>query len=255
MKRSKVLITGASSGLGKALAYEYHRHGYDLVLIARNEAFLKSIQKDFGEHIAIYSIDLTTKEGLLSCYSAIHEHLPDIVINNAGIGYYGEFSELPLSKHEEVIQLNISTLVEICHIAIKAFITHNRKGIILNVSSTLDRIPCPLMSVYAATKAFVTSFSQSLDYELQRHGISVLCSSPGQISTDFRKRASFGKSVEFNRESMPAELVAKIIYEQVQKKQKTRIIDWRNKIFVFFATILPRSLVMKILYNNIKYRL
>lgn len=225
MKRPKVLISGASSGLGKALACEYQKQGFDLVLIGRDEQRLKAIQDELKNEadVAIYSADLTTSEGLLSVYSAIETHLPDIVINNAGIGYYGEFSELPLSRHEEVIKLNILSLVEVCHIAAKSFIASNKKGIIVNISSAIAEIPCPLMSIYAASKAFVTSFSLSLDYELQMKGISVLCSSPGQITTGFRERASFGKSKESKRESMPVEHVAKIIYKQVQKKKKVLI--------------------------------
>ncbi len=172
-----VLITGASSGIGRALAHQFANHGYDLVLVARNAEALDAVGRALSGSprgsdqvratVSVITADLSQPRSA----TALVEQLSargiqiDVVVNNAGFGLQGEFAQLPLERQLEMIQLNVTTLTELTRLLLPAML-ERRSGGVLNVASTAAFQPGPLMSVYYATKAYVLSFTEGIAEEV-----------------------------------------------------------------------------------------
>lgn len=185
------VITGASSGIGAEFARVLGRKGYFLVLTGRNEKALKALKKEIGsDKCVIITADLSRTKECIDFYAKAKQYDPDILINNAGFGIYGEFTETSLSKELEMIDINIKAV----HILFKLFLKYfvkNDRGYILNVASSAGLLPGPLMSTYYSTKSYVIRQTQAVCEELRRRGsrvcVSVLC--PGPVDTEFNRRA------------------------------------------------------------------
>lgn len=251
----RALVTGASSGIGLELAKILAHEGFELVLCGRNEKALNELASSLKVKTEVVASDLGTQEGQKALLDAIQKSEPDLVINNAGLGYYGEAS---LEESQEIIDVNCSALVASTIEACRMFRAQKKPGIVCNISSAIAFIPAPLMSVYGASKAFVNAFSFAQDIEMKAHGIRVLASCPGQVATAFRRRASKGKPQQKSGGSdlfvMRAENVAKEIYQQIQKREPLRIIDWKTRALIFMARLLPRWLVEAILQKEVQKR-
>lgn len=235
-----VLITGASSGIGLSFAKIFAEHGYNLILVARNKEKLKEVQKNFENkykiEIGIHSVDISKKDLLENLWITIEESYPqvDILINNAGAGFNGEFTSIDWRKHEEIIDLNIKSLTRLNYLAIN----HMGKkscGKILNVASTGSYQAGPLIGVYYATKAYVLSLSTALREEVKDENIIISTICPGATKTDFCKRA--GK--EDLGVAMSPDLVAEIGYKGLMKNKAIIIPGVMNKCAVFASKILP----------------
>jgi uncharacterized protein len=189
---SRVLITGASSGIGLAIARQVAREGAAVVLVARDTARLDALAADlrdrFGTEAEVLTADLTDR----SDRSRVEERLAaeptiDVLVNNAGLGSYGEFRTLDLAGEERQIDLNVTALVRLTGAAVPGMMDRGR-GWILNVSSMASLQPTPLNATYGATKAFVTHFSESLHEELRTSGVKVTAVLPGFTRTEFQER-------------------------------------------------------------------
>ena len=189
------VVTGASSGLGEEFAWQLAARVERLVLVARRGALLEElaarIHAEFPRvEVAVHEADLTQAGGC----EGLAEMLDRVVwsahwlINNAGMGDYGEFSSAEWPKIEAMLRLNIEALTRLTHLVLPAMIQHGF-GAILNVSSLASLLPIPDFAVYAATKAYVTSFSEALRIELKDHGIRVLAVCPGPVHTGFGETA------------------------------------------------------------------
>ena len=258
MKNSRsavALVTGASSGIGLELAKILAGKGFELILCGRNEKVLSELASSLEVKAEILVGDLRTQEGQKALLDTIQQKHPDLVINNAGLGYYGEIT---LEESQEVIDVNCSALVVSTLQACQMFLQQKKPGVICNVSSAFAFVPAPLMSVYGASKAFVNAFSLAKDIEMSPLGVRVLTSCPGQVQTAFRTRASKGKSPQRGEGNaffvMSAEKVAQEIYKQIQKGQALRIIDWKTRLLIFVAKLIPRQLVAAILQREIRKR-
>ena len=180
--KETALITGASSGIGEHFARQLASKKKDLVLVARSQDKLEKLAKELEEKEQVNTIvivqDLTQTNAGQILYDAIEAQglTIDVLINNAGFGDYGMFSDRPLSKQMKMIQLNIAVLTELTGLFLPDM-KKRRKGAIVNVSSIAGFQPLPYMSVYAATKAFVLSFSEALWAENKDYGISILAHS------------------------------------------------------------------------------
>src|SRR6185295_4950732 len=183
----KVLITGASSGIGAALARLLSAKGLSLIVTGRNEEALQQLKSSLSTPVDIVVADLSQKAGVERVLQVVTDQAPHLVINNAGLGFYGEAT---LQEANQVIDVNVRALVSITIEATKVLRQKNIPGIICNVSSVVAFQPTPYMSVYAASKAFVTSFSEAEDMVLKQYGIRVLSSCPGAVETDFVRRAA-----------------------------------------------------------------
>lgn len=223
------LITGASSGIGKELAALLASKGYKLILCGRDQEALYQSRSDG----IIIAGDLTTPPARQAVIAAIHQYKPQLIINNAGIGHYGKFEDVQKDRHLNMIELNISALVDITYEAISMFEETGIDGKIVNISSVAGFIVFPYHAVYSATKAFVTQFSQSVDAEVSEKGIRVLVSCPGVVKTKFRERAAEGKSKVEGNEAMTVSYAAKRIWNQIESEIAVDIFDWRYHLMVF----------------------
>ena len=192
------LITGASAGIGVDLAACFAKDGYDLIITARTEAALRDvadrISKAHGVKVTPITCDLGAPGGGARLAADIDQRslTVDVLVNNAGFGFSGQFAEAPIDQHLGMIDLNVRTLTELTHIYWTSMLTKKRGGI-LNVASTAAFQPGPLMSVYYASKAFVLSFTEALWEEARGTGVHVSALCPGPtVSTRWAKWASGG---------------------------------------------------------------
>ena len=189
--KQTALITGASNGIGLELARIHAKRGGNLVLVARSQDKLNQLADELrAQHhdiqITVIAQDLAMLHAAQSVFAQTEQLgiQVDILINNAGFGGHGRFFERELTKEQQMIQLNITTLTELTHLYLQGMVAR-RSGKILNVSSTASFMPGPLQAVYYATKAYVTSFSQAVAEEVREFGISVTALCPGAVATDF----------------------------------------------------------------------
>jgi short-subunit dehydrogenase len=201
---SCALVTGASSGLGEEFALQLAPRAGRLVLVARRESRLQNladrIRRDFPQvGVSVFPVDLTDPDGRDRLVAALTDHglVPDLLVNNAGMGDFGEFATATWSKLESTVRLNVEALTHLTHALLPAMI-RRRKGAVVNVSSLASLLPIPDFAVYAATKAYVTSFSEALRLELRDHGIPVLAVCPGPVHTEFgdvARRGDQGRNI------------------------------------------------------------
>lgn len=195
---SCALITGASSGLGAEFALQLAPRVDRLALVARREPLMQQLADDIRDQfpqvaVAVFVADLTQgpeRQALVEKLSAAG-FLPDLLVNNAGAGDYGEFLSADWSKTESMLRLNIEALTHLTHALLPPMIRRG-SGAILNVSSLAGELPIPDFAVYAASKAYVSRFSEALRIELREHRIPVLALCPGPVRTGFGEQARRG---------------------------------------------------------------
>lgn len=248
------LVTGASSGLGKALCQQLAKKGISLILVARDLEKLKQTAKELSVATQIFPADLTQAESRKKLIELIHAKKPDLIINNAGFGLYGPALTHPTAQFAEMVALNLQAVMEISLESARALTLAKKKGTILNISSAAAFFPYPTFCIYAATKSFVTSFSRGLDTELKSQGIRILTVCPGQIDTSFRTRASNHFPQKENLLTLSSEKAATLILKQIEKVKPFAIIDWRYRLLIFFAKLLPYSLLQNILLHSLEER-
>jgi uncharacterized protein len=248
------LITGASSGIGEALARLLAEKGYSLILTGRNATKLEVIGLA-TEALETIVADLQYKEGRDKVTQAIRERVPDLVINNAGMGFYGEALTLPIADQLSVLRVNAEVVLELTLEAVQALAKSGKQGIVMNVSSVAGEYPMPGMSVYSASKAFVTNVSQGLNTELSSKGIHVLVSCPGMVSTDFANRAARRQVPQEGGPVMSPSFAAEEIWKQIERKQEKHIFNWQYRLGSLVATqLLPLSWVKKAVWKQIQKR-
>ena len=241
----QVLITGASSGLGADFARDLANRGYDLILVARSKDKLLELKKELKTKVEIEAMDLSEIENVYKLYNK-YEGKIGLLINNAGFGLFGEFSDTDLDVELNMINLNINAV----HILTKLFLQDFVKrdyGRILNVSSIAAFEPGPLMSTYYATKAYIYSLTAAIYEELRRKKssvrISVLC--PGPTKTEFNERAN----VKFGIRALRSEYVVKYAIDKMFKNKLIIIPSFRMRFSVFSNRILSRKFMLKIVYR------
>lgn len=247
MNDEYVLITGASSGIGKALAEEFARHNSNLILIARRVERLEEVRNNlttlYGVNVLTFSIDLRLPDSPSKVFAFCKENGVNIrcLINNAGIGAEGEFSTIDYDKQQFIIDLNISALMRMSYLYLQDMV-QNRNGTIVNISSTTAFTPLASEAVYAASKAFVLSFSQALYEENKRHGVTVCTICPGVTDTEFFATAGF----ELNgfESASPAEF-AQFAYRAIMKKKPLVIHRFSNRLIALWARLFPRGVVRR----------
>ena len=183
---TSALVTGASSGIGEAMVEVLGEAGIPTVVVARRRDRLDELAERF-EHIEVLDADLTEPDGLAAVVARVSDTaLPiDLMVNNAGFGTSGEFHELDVDRLDREVQLNVAALTRLSHAALSAMIPRGR-GYLLNVSSVASFQPAPKLAVYAATKAYVTSLTESLHEEVRGTGVHVTALCPGLTRTEFQ---------------------------------------------------------------------
>jgi len=245
-----VLITGASSGIGRALAHLFARDGYELVLVARRAAVLEELSSTLVETHGVRSraiaADLSTADGIGLLHAELQREgiTVDVLVNNAGFGMQGEFATLPADRQMQMVQLNVAALTQLTRLLLPSMLARRRGGV-LNVGSTAAFQPGPFMAVYYATKAYVVSFSEALAEELSGSGLRVSCLAPGPTATAFAAEAGAADSPLFEGHTMNAEEVARIGYEGWQQGKPLVIAGARNWWRAFAVRLAPRAFVLK----------
>lgn len=184
-----ILITGASSGIGMAMAHDLCSRGANLILAARSTEKLNELAeliRKKGKEAYVFTSDLSVSGSAEKLHYEINEAnlQVDLLINNAGYGRWGEFTDFDLADYNKMIQLNITTLTELCHLYITDMAKRKNGGII-NVGSTASFFPIPYGNVYSSTKAYVLMFSEALNYEYREKGIHVMALCPGATESEF----------------------------------------------------------------------
>lgn len=242
----KALITGASSGIGWAMAQRLAKDGHSLIVTARNEQKLLELKQSLGTSVHIIPANLSNKEECFALYQAVAAEHIDILINNAGFGVFGAFQQTNLENELEMLHVNIDALHILTKLFLQDFIKRD-SGYILNVASTAAFLPGPLFSSYYATKAYVLRLTQAIYEELRRNGqniyIGALC--PGPVDTGFNNVAGVAKKLP----GLPVDTVANYAVDQMYKKKPIIIPGFFMKCGVFFNKLLPERLQAKIAYN------
>jgi hypothetical protein len=246
------LITGASSGIGLEFAKLFARESHDLALVARSHDKLKNIadelEQTYGVQVKYYTKDLSISSSPEEIFEALQSEGGniDVLVNNAGFGWRGEFARMELADALEMIQVNITTLTHLTRLLLPGMIERKR-GKILNVSSTAAFQPGPMMATYYATKAYVLSFSEALSEELQGTGVTVTAFCPGPTATSFGKRAGFSnKKILGGILSMDSPTVALDGYKGLMKGKPLVVSGWRNWIGTQLVRFIPRPFPAKL---------
>lgn len=242
------LVTGGSGGIGLEIAKELARKGFDITLVARRrdtlEAAAGQLEGKFGIKAHVFAADLRRVDAPEQIFDFLHnENVPiEILVNNAGFGLGGEFSETELTRELEMIQVNIGALTHLTKLFLPPMV-RRRSGRVLNVASTAAFQPGPLMAVYFATKAYVLSFSQALAEELRDTGVTVTALCPGPTQTDFADAAQMTKSRLFTTFGVAdADDVAAYGVHAMLKGKRVAIPGIRNKLLAQANRLAPRSL-------------
>jgi len=244
-RRSRALVTGASSGIGAAIARELAARNIDLVLTARRKAALEELAAELrksGASVAVIVGDLGRPGAAATLWrDATAGGAIDIVVNNAGFGAFRPFLDVEPAREAEMIQLNIAALVELSRAFLAAREGATTPGYLLNISSIGAYQSVPNMAVYASSKAFVRNFTEALHDELRGTPTSATCVSPGGTHTDFHRVAGAGDYGWLANASMlSAEAVASIAVRAMFKRKRTVIPGALNKISCFGIRFVPR---------------
>ena len=242
----KVLITGASSGIGLDMARYLATKKYELILVARDKEKLEKIQESLPTKVTIVVADLSNEQKVKELYVLIKKENIDILINNAGFGIFGDFTETDLNKELEMIDVNIRAV----HILTKFVLKDMEKkgsGYILNVASSAAFQPGPLMSTYYATKSYVYQLSEALNYEQKKKKtgvqVSVLC--PGPVDTNFNNVAG----VHFSVKPLSSSYVAKYAIDQMFKGKMLIIPGFTMKCAKFFSRFVSDKFMLRQIYK------
>ena len=240
----KALITGASSGIGRDMARQLDEKGYDLVLVSRDKEKLEEVKNSLkGANIQTIAMDLANSENCKHLYETVKDI--DILINNAGFGVFGNFTETDLNKEISLINTNITAVHILTKLYLQDMVKRN-SGHILNVASIAGFMPGPLMEAYYASKAYVVRLSEGIRAELKKYKskvkISLLC--PGPVNTNFNNVAG----VKFNLYSLSSEKVAKYAIDKMLKNKFIIVPGIGIKVLRVLAKISPNNITSKFVY-------
>ncbi len=247
-----VLVTGASSGIGRELAHCFAADGSACVLVARNEEALHDVadalEGAYGTDAHVLPADLSVPGAADTVADRLHERglSVDVLLNNAGVGARGAFAELDAQRQVDMIQVNVTALTHLTRRLLPAMQDRGRGGV-LNVASTAGLQAGPYMSVYYATKAYVLSFSDGLAEEMAGTGVTVTCLAPGPTRTAFADRADMDEArlMDLGATMTPA-AVAAAGYDAFRAGRTLEIPGWPNKVGAILTRFTPRVLARKV---------
>ena len=247
----KALITGASSGMGRDMSEILAEKGYDLIITARRSDRLSALKNDIEAkypyvYVETVCEDLSDKHDCIKLYESVKDKNIDFLINNAGFGLFGEFTETSLEDELRMIDTNITAVHILTKLFLKDFVKRD-SGIILNVASSAGFMAGPLMSTYYATKNYVRRLTQAIYQELKNNKSNVKISVlyPGTVNTEFNDVAN----VEFAIDRLQSRFVARYAIEKTLKGKLTIIPGKSLKLGIFSLRFLPEKLMLKMSSN------
>ena len=251
------LITGASSGIGAAFARKLAARGRNVLLVARSEDKLIALCNELGRLTSIraqyVALDLQQPDAAAQLFEETKKRELEIemLINNAGFGSMGDFVKLDLDRELEIIQLNIRSLVDLTHRFLQPM-RDRKRGTIINVASTAGFQAVPYMATYAASKAFVLSFSEALWDENRLHGVHVMAICPGVTETNFFEASGIDRPPM--RTIQTPEEVVETALRALNRKKSTVVSGWTNFLTVEAERVFPRSFVTKVAGKALRSR-
>lgn len=244
--RKWAIITGASSGIGRALAFEFAGGSFDLVLIGRSETALSEVAEEcrqrHGVETEVIPADLSCADSVQKLIAALTSKplAYQVLVNNAGFGIHGDFASADIDQNIQLLNVQLTATLRLTRALLPAMIAR-RSGRILNVASVYSFSPVPFQSVYGACKAFLLSFSSALRSELEGTGVTVTVFCPGTTRTEFRSRARIGQKREDS--GMTAEAVARIGYLATLRGKHVVVPGVINRLYVLAVHLLPVQMV------------
>ena len=241
------VITGASSGMGKEFVYAIDKE-FDLDeiwVIARREEKLKELGEKCRAKVRPIALDLADRESFAVYKGILEAEKPEIqvLVNAAGFGLFGTFTEMDMNRQLDIIDLNDGALTAMCHMSIPYMPEGSH---IINLASNSSWQPVPYINVYGASKAYVVSFSRALGVELKKQGIHVMAVAPGWIKTEFFDHAVHDDTIKYYDRYYTAEQVIKKAMKDLRKKKIVSILGFPVRMQVRAVKLLPVSLIMKI---------
>jgi len=242
----KALITGASSGIGKNMAYVLANKGIDLILVARNKEEMLKIKENVKVNVLVIELNLLKEKNVFKLYEMCKDENIDILINNAGFGLFGIFTEADLTRELEMIDLNIKAYHILTKLFLKDFVEKD-KGYILNVASSAGFMAGPRLSTYYATKNYVLKLTMAINEELRQSGSNVVVSAlcPGPVNTNFNKVAMG----EFSIKEASPKYVSEYAIDKMFKKKMIIVPTLRIKLGIFLLRLIPYRLQLIYCYH------
>lgn len=241
------VITGASSGMGREFVYAIDKE-FDLDeiwVIARREEKLKELGEKCRAKVRPIALDLADRESFAVYKDVLETEKPEIkvLVNAAGFGLFGTFTEMDMNRQLDIIDLNDGALTAMCHMSIPYMPEGSH---IINLASNSSWQPVPYINVYGASKAYVMSFSRALGVELKKQGIHVMAVAPGWIKTEFFDHAVHDDTIKYYDRYYTAEQVIERAMKDMRKKKTVSILGFPVRMQVRAVKLLPVSLIMKI---------
>ena len=244
------LVTGASKGIGKAIAFNLAARGFDVLLVARNVQLLQQtaeeIKAKHNTNVQYFGVDLSAPQSSdeIFHWCTSSNFIVAVLVNNAGYGLSGKFETYALQQHLDMLHVNMDAVVKLTYLFLPQ-LKQQPKAYILNIASNAAYQAVPYLGLYAATKAFVLQFSRALRYELANTSVSVTCISPGTTDTDFATTANVGpKAMKAAKKlNMSSQDVAKVAVDSMFKGKTEVIVGALNKVGAFFVWLLPKKFV------------
>lgn len=257
IKHRLALVTGATSGIGTVLCRLLAQEGISLIMTGTNEDRLNELEADLGKNVKVYSViaDLKNREDRQKLIRLMKDLVPDLVINNAGFGMYGEVLTHTTQEQMDILEVNGNAAIELTIEAARALIAKGEQGVIMNISSVAGFQYIPSSALYSCSKALVTHFSQTFDMEVSPHGVRVLTACPGMVATEFPQRAGGNASSHQRSGVLKKEDVAAQILSQIKQGKDLSIIDWRYALATYFSKLLPKKWTARYLQKAIEGRI
>ncbi|HEV2760122.1 MAG TPA: SDR family oxidoreductase [Acidimicrobiales bacterium] len=246
------LVTGASSGIGRAIAVQLAVDGSHLIVVARRrdrlEALAEELRAAHGVKVDVLVADVTVPEQLAAVEDRLRDGAApvDLLVNNAGAGGQGAFAEIPLEWQESQIRLNVLAPVRLTHAALEQMLPRGRGGV-LNVSSIAGLQPMPNVATYAATKAYLSSFSHALHEEVRHKGVSVTALLPGFTRTEFHDAGGMNRSIVPGPAWMSAEVVARSALRAVARGRAQCVPGLLYRVLTGISNVTPWSVSRRVL--------
>ncbi len=242
------VLTGASRGIGAEYARLLANRGYDLLLVSRDETRLTHLSRELETnhriqaHVFIADLAQPDAAHQLFVESRQYRQTPDMLINNAGFGLYGEFVSHSLPRIREMLHLHVQTVVESIRLFLPGMIERG-SGTIINVASIVGLLPIPYFAEYAATKAFLVSFSEALAEEVRETGVLIQACCPGQTETDFHESSGFRPPGRLPMQT--ADQVAHVSLAALRNKHPVVTIGWQGRLTALVIKWLPRRFLIR----------
>ncbi|EDM37849.1 hypothetical protein PBAL39_15529 [Pedobacter sp. BAL39] len=262
-----ILITGASGGIGEAIVNQLAQRKHNLLLVARNAQKLKEqcikLEKDFGISAGFIAADLSKIDMAQQVFDETQNRGLNVtmLVNNAGIGSGGEFSTLSLKSELDLIQLNVSSLVSLTHLFLPQM-QKRKNGTIVNVASMAAFIPIPYMAIYAASKAFVRSFTQAITQECAPYNIQVTLFCPGLTKTNFNSAAGIdneiGKGLSSDYQNAPTqtpEEVAAEVMKALDKNKQVAVSGTMNRMAAALVALIPNPVITRMFARSYRKKI